>query len=114
MGEAKNKRDRMTEHDRLVQAVSRELADKGKLIEAGFAALRKLWVPADAPADQVADLRMAFMAGAQHLFTSILVTVDRDREPTAKDMDRMRKISAELDGFALEMERELTPRGAMQ
>jgi hypothetical protein len=82
-----------------LKRLERELADKGRLIEAGWVGLRLAWVPLDAPAHQLDDLRAAFFSGAQHLFTSIMSVLDPGEEPTEKDLDRMSLIQRELDQF---------------
>lgn len=101
----------MSEHKRkeairaAVDAVTRQLTADGRLVEAGFGAMMILVYPAGvdgnvAGAARVAELRDAFMAGAQHLFGSMLGSLlDEDAEPTAADMDRMAQIDAELDAF---------------
>ncbi len=99
MGEAKRKRASMTDYERLMTDLGRKLADDGKLIESGWIGLRKMWLPEDATAEQVAELRKAFMAGADHLFASIMNILDDDREPTADDLRRMDLIHNELDEF---------------
>ncbi len=87
--------------------MSKEFVDQGKLIEAGWVSMRALAIPKDAPEIQVREMRMAFMAGAQHLFSSIFAIMDSDREPTAQDLKRMDLIHAELLVFG---ERELKAR----
>lgn len=82
-----------------LERLSRELADKGKLIEAGWVGLRLAAVPLDAPAIQLEEMRNAFFAGAQHLFSSIMTIMEADREPTAKDLDCMNQIDRELKAF---------------
>lgn len=83
----------------------RELAGKGKLIEAGFVGLRLAAIPEDAGKVQLDEMRTAFFAGAQHLFASILGILDDDREPTEADLSRMGQIQSELDGFILDFKK---------
>jgi hypothetical protein len=87
----------------ILERLSRELADKGKLIEAGFVALRLKAMAKDASDIQVREMRMAFMAGAQHLFASIMTILDPGDEPSEKDLARMSLISNELDNFRHEL-----------
>lgn len=82
-----------------LERLSRELTDKGMLIEAGFVSLRLAAIPLDAGATQLREMRMAFFAGAQHLFGSIMTIMDEDREPTEADLRRMDLIDAELKKF---------------
>jgi hypothetical protein len=86
-----------------LEQLSKKLADDGKLIEAGWLGLRIHAIPPDAPAVQLQEMRYAFMAGAQHLFSSIMTVMDEDREPTAADMKRMDLISRELETFGEEL-----------
>jgi hypothetical protein len=104
MGEAKDRREKLTPHQRQLQELSRALTDQGKLVEAGWVGLRLLWVPQTAPPGQIRDLRWAFMAGAQHLFSSIMTILEPGAEPTDKDLTRMDLIAAELAEFAKEAE----------
>jgi hypothetical protein len=53
-------------------------------------------------------MRLAFMAGAQHLFGSIAggtSVLDEDQEPTEGDLRRMDLIDQELRGFIEEFKR---------
>lgn len=93
----------MADRQHLIQ-LSKQLADDGKLIEAGWVGLRLTWIPAESSPIHIQELRMAFMAGAQHLFSSMLIVMDDDREPTARDMKRMELIAAELETFGKELE----------
>jgi hypothetical protein len=94
--------DRMADREFLVK-LTRSLMDEGKLIEAGWIAMRLACIPLDAPAVQLQDMKMAFMAGAHHLFASVLGGMEDDNEPTATDMRRMELIDAELMAFTEEL-----------
>lgn len=83
-----------------LETLSQRMADEGKLIEAGWVAMRALYPMDD---DQVDDMRMAYMAGAQHLFASITSMLDPDEEPTAADMRRMDMIAFELNAWRAEV-----------
>lgn len=82
-----------------LQRLSKELTDKGKLIEAGWISLRLAAVPLDAPAIQLEEMRNAFFAGAQHLFSSIMTILDDGPNATDKDLNRMDLIDKELREF---------------
>lgn len=82
-----------------LERLSKELNDKGKLIEAGWLGLRIACELEDAPAIQLEEMRNAFFAGAQHLFSSIMTILDPGQEPTDKDMERMDLIDRELRQF---------------
>lgn len=97
------------EHRKVLDKLARDLIDKGLLIEAGFLSLRAVAIPRTAPPDQIREMRLAFFAGAQHLFGSIMRTLDPGEEPTAEDERRMDCISAELEAFIAEFEAQHMP-----
>lgn len=94
-----------------LERLSRQLADNGKLIEAGWMALRAQAVPLSASAAQIDDMRLAFMGGAQHLFASIMTILDPGSEPPRADLRRMELIHRELEAFATELKLRLTTGG---
>jgi len=85
--------------------LSQKLTDQGRLIEAGWVGFQIAVVPPDAPDVQVREMRLAFMAGAQHLFSSITAILEADREPTEADMRRMSLIDDELKAFTEEFKK---------
>lgn len=89
--------------------LARVLIAQGLLIEAGFAGLRAAAIPAAAPPVQVEEMRNAFFAGAQHLFNSVMSVLDPEDEVTEDDMERMNKISAELEAFIDDFELRRLP-----
>lgn len=91
-----------------LEQLSRRLADEGMLIEAGWVALRIQTIPLDAPAVQLQEMRMAYMAGAQHLFSSIMTILEPGQDETTADLTRMDLIHKELAAF----EKELRLRAA--
>lgn len=96
-----------------LERLHRELADSGKLIEAGWVSLRIACDLIDAPAGQLREMRMAFFGGAQHLFGSIMTILEPGEEPTEKDLDRMSLIDAELKKFIQDFElHHLPTRGS--
>ncbi len=97
------------EHRRQLDRLARALIDQGLLIEAGFASLRAVAMSRTAPPEQVIQMRLAFFAGAQHLFGSLMQALDPDAEPTADDERRMSCISAELDRFIEEFQAQHMP-----
>lgn len=90
-----------------ILTLAKALVDKGLLVEAGWMGFRLGAMHPDAPADQVSEMRLAFFAGAQHLFTSMMTMLDPDAEPTEQDMERMTQISKELERFTADV---LEPR----
>lgn len=93
----------MTKIQDLTKDLTKALTDEGKLIEAGWVGFRLAVVHTDAPKDQVDAMRMAFFAGAQHLYASMMTIMGDDVEPTDTDIKRMELIHTELDEFLKEM-----------
>lgn len=92
-----------------LERLTKELTDSGKLIEVGWVGLRLACDLVDAPADQLREMRMAFFAGAQHLFGSIMTVLDPGEEPTDADLQRMDLIDTELKAFIRDFELRHTP-----
>lgn len=86
----------------MVEKITQTLGDKGLLVEAGWVGFRMKVVPANASEVQLREMRLAFFAGAQHLFSSIMVMLDPGVEPSEKDLERMSKIHKELGDFVKE------------
>lgn len=91
-----------------IDTVTAQFSDKGKVVEMGWLALRKVAIPPDASDTQIREMRKAFFAGAQHLFASINVVLDSDREPTEKDLRRVTLIYEELKAFTKELSAEIS------
>lgn len=89
--------------DPLHDALAKALADQGRLIEAGFLAMRVAIIPANASEGQISDMRIAYMGGAQHLFATMTAMLDPDHDPTANDLRRMQLIAAELHAIESEL-----------
>jgi hypothetical protein len=83
----------------IVLRVTRKAVAEGNLIEAGWLGMREMAIPPDAPEIQLEEMRMAFFAGAQHLFGSIMTMLDPTDEPTPADEIRMEQIADELNRF---------------
>lgn len=86
-----------------LELTMKKLADEGKLVEAGWVGLRLAVGLENAPADQLREMRLAFLGGAQHLFSSIMSVLDPSDEPTDADLKRMHLIAAELEAAAGEL-----------
>lgn len=78
-------------------AIAKGLADRGLLVHAGFVALLRTPIAAGKTDAQLEDLKVAYMAGAQHLWASVMTVMDPGGEPTAADMRRLDLISRELE-----------------
>jgi hypothetical protein len=86
-------------HRELLEDLSRELIDKGLLVESGWISFRAAAISTNAPEVQLREMRLAFFAGAQHLLGSIMTVLDSGSEPTAADLKRMENINNELNQF---------------
>ena len=92
--------------------LQRDLTDQGKIIEAGWIGLRIAAIPKDAPEIQLNEMRQAFFAGAQHLFSAIMHILDPGEEPTDADMKRMESIDKELRIFIADFEKRYFKPGS--
>jgi hypothetical protein len=86
-----------------LEQLSRKLADEGRLIEAGWVSLRIMVIPPTAGADQLNDMRFVYMAGAQHLFSSIMTILEPGQMETEADVSRLDLIAKELETFYREL-----------
>ena len=89
--------------------LTKALTDKGKLIEAGFVLFARYVVPKDAPPIQLSEMRLAFMAGAEHVFSSIMNILDPGEEPTDADVRRMDLIHAEIEEWRGKLSERVQP-----
>lgn len=83
----------------LIEKITAEWADQGKVIEGGWRAFVVISGLANAPEIQLREMRKAYFLGAQHLWASINSALDPDREPTERDLRRMSLIHEELEAF---------------
>ncbi len=96
----------MANEDPILKAaneLARKAADRGQLIELGWVAFRRLVLAEDASGARLAEMRLAYRAGAQHLFATIIGIMDQGHDPTAADLHRMDLLAGE----AAEIEKEL-------
>jgi|SRR3954468_3438724 hypothetical protein len=101
-------RDKMIEA--VVEEITKKLADEGKLIAAGWTAYRHLAMHPEAPPDQIRECRIAYYAGAQHLFGSLTSMMDADAEPTDADMNKMELMHRELLDFIAEFQSRMSTK----
>jgi len=90
----------------MIKSITKKLADEGKIIEAGWIGLKMMSVPKDAGETQLREMRNAFFAGAQHLFSSILTMLDSGPNETEADLSRMDLIDKELRSFIKEFKEQ--------
>jgi len=104
----------MTDPDlkKVAEQLTKQLADNGRLVEAGWAGfmLATKLTEATAAPGQLSNMRKAFFAGAMHLFTSMLSFLEAGTEPTDTDLKRMDALSKELERFQKEFEAQLKQR----
>lgn len=100
-----------TEQKRIVDEWTKRLTDEGKIIEAGWMAMKILAIPKGYTDEQIAELRQAYFMGAQHLFASIMGILDPGEEPTEDDMRRMSLIAEELESFSRDAMLAMGPVG---
>jgi len=91
--------------DDIVQALNRQLADDGQIIEGGWAALRKCFIPDNASASQVRAMRFAYLAGCQHVWASVFAALDAEERIGERDIERMVRLDAEMEQVSRELER---------
>lgn len=87
----------------LIDKITSEWADKGKIVEGGWQAFLAVGMHKAAPPVQIAEMRKAYFLGAQHLFASVLNMLDPGSEPTDRDLRRMGSLHRELEAFVAEM-----------
>lgn len=111
-GEREQGEQREQEIRRVAEKVTGELMAKGLLISAGWVMFETMFIPKQVHEHQHHDMRTAFFAGAQHLWSSIMYGLDEGREPSPLDIRKMDAIDEELKTFskvltkALEKERK--------
>lgn len=93
----------------LADAIAKRWADEGQLVEGGWQAFAHMAL-ADCGPLQLAEMRKAFFLGAQHVFASILNTLDPGKEASEADLTRMSALHRELEGFRLAMMAEKPPK----
>src|SRR5690349_14435852 len=80
--------------------IARGLADRGMLVQAGFAAFAGTPILEGKTEAQRHELLVVYMSGAQHVWGSIMGMLDAGDEITEADMRRMDSIRKELDRWA--------------
>jgi hypothetical protein len=100
--QARHERDPVTK-------VTRDLVDGGKLVETGWLGYRTAVISPRAPDVQVRECRMAFFAGAQHVYASLMTMLEPGEDPTTADLGRMQALDDELRRFADDFALNQTP-----
>ncbi len=97
--------------EKVARKLTEDLADNGKIIEGGWLGYKSMVLPPSAGEIQSKETRMAFYAGAAHLYASILCVLEPGNEPSARDLDRMQLIHIELENFNQEMALQSPTKG---
>lgn len=93
-------------------ALLKRMMDEGWLIEGGFAAFEELCIQCiqrDGGENQIASMKMAFYAGAHHLWSALMLGMDD--KPTSQDENRLDMIDDEMARFKDEMARFFKENG---
>jgi len=85
----------------IADALLQELSDRGQIVEGGWRAYELLTGIKDASEVQRTECRKAFFLGTQHTFSCMFRMMDTKSgsEPSDLEMDRMKKLAAELKQF---------------
>jgi hypothetical protein len=83
---------------RFVELAEQELVARGQIIEAGFSGFKLIFEQNWSPETERLS-RIAFYAGAQHLYVTLMRIMDQGIEPTEADMARMARVHDELARF---------------
>lgn len=98
----REERRRQEIHQR-VAAITKSAMDKGLIIEAGWAAFAAVIYPRGMSQTQHDQLRDAFFAGAQHLFSSLMTAMDSGDDASPQDITRLALIDNELNSYMQEV-----------
>jgi len=94
--------ERRAEIRRIAQELTGRAVDDGQIVMLGFVTMISMVFRDqvhEVPKEQLNQLRLAFFAGAQHLFGSITSMLDPDAEASERDLKRMTLIAHELNAF---------------
>jgi hypothetical protein len=96
----------MNEREKAVAAITdellklqREWADKGQVIAGGAAMFEALFLTGGTLEAQRNDMRVAFTAGAEYIFSTMMSIMDGGDEMSDKDLSRMDAIHKEVEVF---------------
>lgn len=101
----------MTSPSTQVKTMVADLQARGQFLEAGFATLRAMAIPANASEDQIKSMRMAFFHGASYVFDGLMLSVDAGVEPTEADLFRVAALQKEIQQFETAFAQQLQTRG---
>ena len=79
-----------------VEEATRILVDEGRVLEAGWLALRIAVLPVPTSLEQEQCMRESFYAGAHHLFAVLMTVLERGVDSQDKDVERIASIRREI------------------
>lgn len=82
-----------------------------KPIQKAWQSYERLVLPSNAPEIQRRETRQAFYAGAAVLFEALMRGLDKEKEPTEADMQRMNDVVKELREFGQQLDGRYVNRG---
>ena len=85
-----------------LQELTKALIARGRILEAGWLSYRIVVMPRECSEVQIEETRRAFYAGCNHLFTSIMTSLDPGTEETPDDIKRFEYIQKELEEYLAE------------
>lgn len=77
-------------------ALTKKLLDDGRLLEAGWHIFRGTMLPAGLAPQSLDRIRLAYLAGAEHVFSSMLSGMDEGDAETDAEIKRMENLSIEI------------------
>lgn len=96
----------MNQNREAVDKFTKNLMDAGLIVEAGWVGYKLFVVPKNASEVQINETRRAFFAGAQHLFASIISSLEESDDATDRDLTRMDNINRELNNYVEGLKKE--------
>lgn len=78
---------------------------KAEMVAAGWQSYRSEVVPQDASEEMLRECRRSFYAGAHHVLSGIVHSLDAGEEPTEGDLMMMDDLETELMTFAADVVR---------
>lgn len=99
------------QYDPRLRELVGKMADEGRVMATGWLGFSRAVLPPNADAHQDEDMRRSFYAGAQAIYTAMMIVMDPGSEPTERDLKRMANIDAELQQYVAELIFAAMPTG---
>lgn len=88
---------------RLAERITKQLADDGLLIQSGWQIYRMMMLKLQ-PHQDADDLREAFLAGCEYVWSCMMNMLDPGTEETAADLSRMDRLHKEVLGIQSQLQ----------